>query len=333
MKNKALSLLGVIGLSAMLVAGCGTNDDNGGTNGDNGNGNRNGNTVGTRSIEGGRNYGRGNTNGQFDARNRTGDAGDDARGRLGTLGNDARDRMGNLGNDVQGLGESGFGVRGLADQLGLADNDNVNGGRRSGTSPNGDDAGSRNGVGGFGTNNTGNYYTGDDAGNDGIFGGDTNRSGIVGYGTNGTTDLYGTARTGGGQNGSGAFVGLMIGNTVVVADNRNGNQGGSEQRMGNGGGMTGQANGSAGLTGQAGHSGSQSNKANGNGTRIWKVTDRDAIAALNRIQRNMNGSNPKAKASEIARDIGYVLKHVKPADQGGRRAGMGGNAGMGGAGR
>lgn len=278
----------------MLVVGCGTNNDNG----NNGTGSRNGNTVGTRSTDGGRYDGRNNTIGQDvnNARDRTGDANDDVRSRfvamgenvrnrVNDMGNDARDRMGNLGNDVQGLGESGFGLRGLADQLGLTDDRNRNGGRRSSTSPNGDDAGAHNGVNGYGTDNTGNSYTGKDAGYGGLFNRGVNRSGIIGYGTNGTTDLYGTARTGLGSrpHGVGANVGLMIGNAVVVAD-----------------------------SGSLG--GRQSNGSSSSEARVWKVTDQNAINALKRVQQNMNGMNPKAKAAEIARDIGYILKHVKAAD-------------------
>ncbi|RCW42375.1 hypothetical protein [Paenibacillus prosopidis] len=242
MKKKALSLACAIGLSTMLLAGCGITDTNRNTPGNN-----NGFTT------------RGTNQGFLLAE---------------------RDRISNTAEDAR--------MRHLR-----------------------------------GTGNTGN--------------GGVNRSNITGYGVNGTTGLYGNEGTGiGGRTGTMTSTAnaLLIGDVLIVAgdgsDNRgrsgvmgtandtDGTTGITNGTTGNGGfgGTTGIANGTTGNEGLGGTTG-MSNQAMGNASRrVWQVTDKGAIKALNRLQYNLNSMNPSTKATEIGRDLSFLLKHVNPAGQG-----------------
>lgn len=240
MKKKALSLACAIGLSSMLLTGCGITDTNRNTPGNN-------NGVTTRGTN------------------------------QGFLLAD-RDRISNTAEDAR--------MRYLRD-----------------------------------TGNTGNYYRGPDGGP----AGGLNRSGITGYGVNGTTGLNGNAGTGiGGRAGTMTSTAnaLLIGDVLIVAGNGSDNGGRSEgMGMANGttgngglGGTTGIANGTTGNGGLGGTTG-MANRTMGSASRVWQVTDKGAIKALNRVQYNLSSMNPRIKASEIGRDLGFILKHVKPAGQ------------------
>ncbi|MGM0883683.1 MAG: hypothetical protein ACQEXQ_21950 [Bacillota bacterium] len=141
-----------------------------------------------------------------------------------------------------------------------------------------------------GSENTGNYYRGPDGGPAGGF----KRFGITGYGVNGTTGLNGNAATGNdGRTGTMTSTAnaLLIGDVLIVSGDGSDN-GGRIGVMG------------------------MPNRTMGSDRRVWQVTDKGAIKAMNRVQSNLNSMNPGAKASEIGRDLGFILQHVKPAGQG-----------------
>jgi hypothetical protein len=147
-----------------------------------------------------------------------------------------------------------------------------------------------------------------------------NRSGITGYDVNGTTG--GNAGTGSGgrtETMRSTANALLFGDVLIVAWNGNDNgshNGGINKAKGTtGGGTTGIANGTNGNEGLGGTTG-MPNRTMGNASRVWQVTDKGAIEALNRVQYNLSSMNPGTKASEIGRDLSILLKHVKPAGQG-----------------
>ncbi|MFC4098722.1 hypothetical protein [Paenibacillus xanthanilyticus] len=53
----------------------------------------------------------------------------------------------------------------------------------------------------------------------------------------------------------------------------------------------------------------------GEGVALLQVTDAKSIQAIQRVNRNLSSSNPKAKATAIAKDIRYILNHAKPMTQ------------------
>lgn len=132
-----------------------------------------------------------------------------------------------------------------------------------------------------------------------------NRSDIMGYGVNGTTGLNGNESTGiGGSTGTMTSPAntLLIGDVLIVAGDGSGNSGRS--------GVMGMANGTT-----DGETTGMANRRMSNASRVWQVTDKHAIKALNRVQYNLS-MNPRTKASEIGRDLSFLLKYVKPAGQG-----------------
>lgn len=93
---------------------------------------------------------------------------------------------------------------------------------------------------------------------------------------------------------------LLIGDVLIVA--------------GDGSGVMGMLNRISG--GEQGGTTGMSNRTMGSVSQVWQVTDKDAIKALNRVRVNLSSMNPRTKASEIGRDLSFLLKYVKPAGQG-----------------
>lgn len=138
-------------------------------------------------------------------------------------------------------------------------------------------------------------------GHDGGADGGLNHSGIRGYGVNGSTGPHGNAGIGGdtGTMTSTANA-LLIGDVLIVA--------------GDGSGVMGMLSRISG--GEQGGTTGMSNRTMGSVSQVWQVTDKDAIKALNRVRVNLSSMNPRTKASEIGRDLSFLLKYVKPAGQG-----------------
>lgn len=148
-----------------------------------------------------------------------------------------------------------------------------------------------------------------------------NRSNITGYGVNGNTGLYGNEGTGiGGRTGTMTSTAnaLLIGDVLIVAGDGSdkGGRSGGIGTANDSDGTTGISNGTTDNEGLGGKTG-MSNQGMGNASRrVWQVTDKGAIKALNRVQYNLSSKNPSSKASEIGRDLSFLLKHVSPAGQG-----------------
>ncbi|WP_183603638.1 hypothetical protein [Paenibacillus phyllosphaerae] len=138
--------------------------------------------------------------------------------------------------------------------------------------------------------------------------GENGRNTTRSYGMNGTgtgtglgtlgTDMGNRAganrgTTGTTMNGATNQDALVLGNLVIYAGKGN---------KGTGTGTTGgTAAGNGNLTG-------------GNGGQVtMTVTDQKSIDAIHRVNKSLSGNNAKAKASTIASDIRYILKHAKPA--------------------